>query len=210
MTDEIEMYKGDNHDRTIYSFNYDTDDPEDMTDSKIYFVVRPTLAGHKAGYRQLITDAGSGGTNWDVGKVFWKNTDTTKQAVITKVTGTEPALTIEYELLTGTDFADDEVITNPDSETLTINGTPTNNLDPILELANLAGGGDATEIEMTDPTGGEAELHIKPTDTSSLDAGIYFYDIACLYHATYSDVGMKTLAQNLFILKEHVSREDGS
>lgn len=198
------MYKGDDVDYTIYGLNWDTDTPEDMTGSYIRFSVRPTLLGHKTGYRQLITDAGSGGTNWDVGKVFWKNTDTTKQAVITKVTGTEPVLTIEYELLTGTDFVDDDVITNPDSETLTINGTPTNTLDPILELANLTAGGDATEIEMTNPTGGRAVLHIKNTDTINLDSGIFFFDIQCKYVAGANPVGTKTLVQNIFILKEHV------
>jgi len=36
---------------------------------------------------------------------------------------------------------------------------------------------DINEIEITNPTQGEAEIYLIPADTSDLEPGIYFYDV---------------------------------
>jgi len=204
----IEFFKGDTYDELIYGIGHGSDSPEDMTGAKIRFTVRPTLPGTKSGYRKLITDAsGEGEAHWTVDNIFYKSDDVTKIAKIIKVSGSDAVFTIEYELITGTDFIDDDIIKNLSGETLAINGTPTDVIDPLLELASMPAGGDATEIEGTDPEKGEVKLHIKVADTIDLDAGKYFYDIQCTYSG---DAGTKTIAQNIFILKEDIVKNDDS
>ncbi len=46
---------------------------------------------------------------------------------------------------------------------------------PLIEKANLVGGGAETEMAFTTP--GELELWLVPADTEGLDEGNYYYDV---------------------------------
>ena len=84
---------------------------------------------NQVGFRTLDTDAETGG-GWDsddVGTVITDDTDPTKQAVVTSVTGTGPNYTFEYYLIGDplTDFEDNDVFEDPgQTKTATVFGAP--------------------------------------------------------------------------------------
>jgi len=66
---------------------------------------------------------------------------------------------------------------------------------------NTAAGGDATEIEMSDPTNGKFKLHIVPTNTSGLAVYTYDYDIEITISTK-----VYTVIKDELILLEDVTR----
>lgn len=48
----------------------------------------------------------------------------------------------------------------------------------LFERKNLAAGGDATQIEMTDPTNGKFTVHVIPANTETAEGDVkYHYDV---------------------------------
>lgn len=49
--------------------------------------------------------------------------------------------------------------------------------DALITKENAAAGGDDTQANITDGTGGIIEIYIKPADTVDMEAGDYWYDV---------------------------------
>jgi len=71
----------------------------------------------------------------------------------------------------------------------------------IIQKKNLLAGGDATQIEMTNPTSGECKVHILPADTSSIRASKYIYDV----QVVLSPYGTQTIMKDNLIIKQDVT-----
>ena len=76
-----------------------------------------------------------------------------------------------------------------------------NDTSYIFQRKNLAAGGDATQIEMSDPTNGEFTLHIVPSNTQTETPGTFHYD----FEMTLSGF-IKTIADDILHLDEDTTR----
>jgi len=71
-----------------------------------------------------------------------------------------------------------------------------------IQKRNTAAGGGPTEIEVTNPTGGQCEVHLVPADTEDLDPATYHYDIQVLL----ADGKTYTVTRDRITFKEDVTR----
>jgi len=73
--------------------------------------------------------------------------------------------------------------------------------DAEIERKNSAAGGDASEIEMTDPSNGEFKIYLIPSNTEDLEADVYVYDIQITLGGK-----VYTILRDEFYLKEDVTK----
>jgi len=71
-----------------------------------------------------------------------------------------------------------------------------------IQKRNTAAGGGPTEIEMTNPAGGQLEVHLVPADSDGMDPGTYHYDIQVLL----ADGKTYTVARDRITFREDVTR----
>jgi hypothetical protein len=72
----------------------------------------------------------------------------------------------------------------------------------LIEKRNTAAGGSDSEIKITNPTGGAAEVYIVPDDTDEINPGIYSYDVQVMLASgkTY------TIVRDRITFKEDVTK----
>lgn len=74
--------------------------------------------------------------------------------------------------------------------------------DITFQRKNLAAGGDATQIEMTDPANGVFKLYIVPANTSGITSKTYVYD----FQVTLATGEVYTVIQSTLEIEEDVTK----
>jgi hypothetical protein len=74
--------------------------------------------------------------------------------------------------------------------------------DALIQKKNTEAGGDPTQITMTNPTGGQCEVHLVPADTEDMNPGTYHYDI----QVKLASGKIYTVARDRITFKEDVTR----
>jgi len=74
--------------------------------------------------------------------------------------------------------------------------------DALIEKKSSLAGGDDTQIKITNPTGGAAEIYIVPDDTDTMNPGIYSYDV----QVTLANGKTYTIVRDRITFKEDVTK----
>lgn len=72
----------------------------------------------------------------------------------------------------------------------------------LIEKKNSAAGGSDSEIKITNPTGGAAEVYLVPDDSDSINPGIYSYDV----QITLANDKTYTIVRDRITFKEDVTK----